>query len=257
MDSIFVDIILPSYNNGTTIDETIASVVDQSVFERTVLHIQDDCSTDDTAECAQRWADRFTNVRFRRNRENVGVMSNYRILLSHCTASFVAPIEGDDVWISNTRVQQMVDYLAITGRAAVFSGFMIDDRMSGKVAPAPISGNRFRTLSVFEMLRGNPPASFSNCVYKRDALESAFSDALEASGYDWLVNTIIAHRDGGFDFYPEILSCYRVLSSGAWSSLSSADKGTLVSQTLQDLSRYLGPRYASALKAAHPADRGR
>lgn len=243
-----IDVIIPTFNNSETIDETIGSIVGQSVFSEIKVTIIDDASRDDTFDRIAEWSRKYANITVEQNEKNLGVMANYRRLIGVTTQKYVAPLEGDDIWNSNTRLEKLVDYLERTDRPACFSGFLIEDRVSGKAPPnALMWPPRYRRISAFDMLEGNPPSSFSNCVYRRDVFAAVLEEIDGADGYDWLVNTVIAARHEGLDFYPEVLSSYRVNPAGAWSSLANDKKREMIVATLKSIRALLQPRYASTL----------
>jgi len=243
-----IDIIIPVFNNALTLDEALESIVRQSIISKATIYIVDDASQDSSYEIAEKWSMRFGNIVATRNSSNIGVMANYRRLLSFCRGTYVAPLEGDDVWISNTRLEKLTEYLSIVGRPACFSGFLVENLVTGtQHENVAMSSLRFRRFSVFEMFDGNPPSSFSNCLYRRDVLSAVFEEINGAVGYDWLVNILIAVRNDGLDFYPEVLSAYRVSSKGAWSSLAEEQKAELIVDTLRSLLERLPRRYASTI----------
>lgn len=244
-----VDVIIPLYNNGLTIDDTLDSVCGQTLFAEANVYVQDDGSTDDSAARVERWTKRYGNIHLSRNATNLGVKANYRTLIARGDSPFIAPIEGDDRWISIRRLETLVTYLATTGRPACFSAYLVDDHVLGTNRLNPQCESLcFERISAYALLDDNAPASFSNCVYRRDAMTAAFDLAGDRSGYDWLINTLIADQHEGFDYVPEILSSYRVSNSGTWSSLSDDEKAALISQTLSSLAEIASPRLVAEMK---------
>jgi glycosyltransferase involved in cell wall biosynthesis len=243
-----IDVIIPTYNNCTTIDETIDSIVRQSIFPDIKVIVIDDASRDNTFDKIANWTGRYSNIVAEQNSKNLGVMGNYRRLVSISNQKYIAPLEGDDIWNSNTRLEKLVEYLERTSRPACFNGFLIEDRLTGEAPPNHLMWPpRYRRLSAFDMLDGNPPSSFSNCIYRREVLTSVLEEINGAAGYDWLVNTVIAARHDGLDFYPEVLSTYRVNPTGAWSSLATDKKNAMIVATLKSIQSLLPPRYTSTL----------
>jgi glycosyltransferase involved in cell wall biosynthesis len=243
-----IDVIIPAYNNSETIDETIESIVRQSIFKDIKVIVVDDASQDNTLEKLSDWSRGFTNITVERNAKNLGVMGNYRRLVSIARQKYIAPLEGDDIWNSNTRLEKLVEYLERTSRPACFNGFLIVDRLTGEAPPNNLMWPpRYRRVSAFDMLDGNPPSSFSNCIYRREVLTSVLEEINGAAGYDWLVNTVIAARHDGLDFYPEVLSSYRVHPTGAWSSLAADKKNAMIVATLKSIQTLLPPRYTSTV----------
>lgn len=88
-----VSFVIPCYKLAHFLEECINSILSQSFHDFEVL-IMDDCSPDNTGEIAQTFQDR--RVRYIRNHQNLGHLSNYNkgIKLSH--GKYVWLISADD-----------------------------------------------------------------------------------------------------------------------------------------------------------------
>ena len=73
-----VSIGLPVYNGGSFLEETIKSILGQTL-KNLELVISDNASTDATSEICRRFAKRDARVRYSRNPENLGAARNYNI----------------------------------------------------------------------------------------------------------------------------------------------------------------------------------
>ncbi|WP_088348767.1 MULTISPECIES: glycosyltransferase family 2 protein [Rhodomicrobium] len=227
-----ITVIIPVYNNEQTLDAAVDSVVRQSIFRDIRVLICDDASTDRSAEKAAAWAARHDNIELLVNPANLGVMGNYRKLLDLCDSAFVAPLEADDVWTSNTRLQILAAFLARSEAPSCFNRFLIRDGGRYRLGAAQLHPERYSRLSAFDLIEENYPASFTNCFYKTSVFRDILADTQESFGYDWMVNTIMAARGLGMDFFPAVLSTYHISPNGAWSSL---DRGRKISKTLETL----------------------
>jgi Glycosyltransferases involved in cell wall biogenesis len=91
-----VSIIMPSYNTGAYIAQTIRSVQRQT-YENWELIIVDDCSTDNSAETVQPFlADR--RIRFYHNAENRGAAQTRNRALRLARGRWIAFLDSDDLW---------------------------------------------------------------------------------------------------------------------------------------------------------------
>lgn len=107
-----VSIITPTFNHGDFIGRCIESVLGQTYSDWELL-IVDDGSTDQTGPIADRYAGADGRIRVF-HRENVGVFrlsETYNHALSHAKGSFVAILEGDDLWMPD-KLRLQVDALA-------------------------------------------------------------------------------------------------------------------------------------------------
>ncbi len=242
-----INVIIPVYNNEDTLDAAIQSVARQSIFRNIRVLISDDASTDQSAKKVADWAERYSSIEFIKNAKNIGVMENYRKLLSICDSPFVAPIEADDVWISNTRLQSLKTFLAKSEVSSCFNRFLVKDGSQYRLGAARLDPDRYSRISAFDLIEENSPASFTNCVYKTSALRDVLAETRGSFGYDWMVNTIIAARTSGMDFFPEVLSSYHISPRGAWSSLNKKHKTEKTIETLLAMKAHLPARYNQSI----------
>ena len=94
-----VSVIVPAYNAESFIEETITSVINQTVTDWE-LFVIDDGSTDKTREVAERSAERDARIRVVLNEKNVGVAKTRNRGLDICSGKYVALLDSDDYWDS-------------------------------------------------------------------------------------------------------------------------------------------------------------
>jgi len=92
-----VTVTIPMYNNARFIEETIASVLGQSMADFELL-IYDDNSTDDSFELAASFTD--SRIRLQRNSENLGPEGNWNKAVSSVKGRYVKLVCGDDILYS-------------------------------------------------------------------------------------------------------------------------------------------------------------
>lgn len=238
-----ITVIIPVYNNASTLDAAIQSVVRQSIFRSIRVLISDDASTDGSAQKAAEWAEKHSNIAFSVNPDNLGVMGNYLKLLGLCDGAFVAPIEADDVWTSNTRLQTLQAFLTESDASSCFNHFSVKEGDQYRLGAAQLKPGRYSRISAFDLIEENSPASFTNCFYKSETLRNVLTETKDSFGYDWLVNTIIAARTPGMDFFPAVLSSYQISPNGAWSSLNRRSKIEKTLESLLAMRAHLPARY--------------
>ena len=146
-----VTVILPAYNAGSTIHETLVSVRAQTYADLEIL-VVDDGSQDGTKEIIERHAANDPRVRLL-VQANSGVASARNRALAHASGAFVAPIDSDDLWQPDKIARQ----LALLGERGasvelVYTWFAVIDGESrvrrvitpseeGRVLPALCVGN--------------------------------------------------------------------------------------------------------------------
>lgn len=103
-----VSIIMPSYNTGRFIKETIESVLDQSypVWE---LIIVDDCSTDNTDDVVNQYlADE--RIRYIKNDTNSGAAVSRNRALREAKGKWIAFLDSDDLWEPD-KLQKQISFM--------------------------------------------------------------------------------------------------------------------------------------------------
>lgn len=88
-----VSVIVPCFNYGRFLAETVESVLVQTLPPHQII-VVDDGSTDDTAEVAARYADRIQFIQ----QENRGVSAARNNGIDNATGNWLAFLDADDVW---------------------------------------------------------------------------------------------------------------------------------------------------------------
>lgn len=99
-----VSIIMPSWNTGAYIAESIESVLKQT-YEQWELIIVDDCSTDDTDEIVAQYSDK--RIRYLKNKKNSGAALTRNRALRIAQGEWIAFLDSDDLWLPEKLEKQM------------------------------------------------------------------------------------------------------------------------------------------------------
>lgn len=90
-----VSVIMPSWNTGQYIAESIKSVLNQT-YTNWELLIVDDCSTDNTEDVVAAFADQ--RIKFFRNERNKGAALTRNEALRKAQGEWIAFLDSDDLW---------------------------------------------------------------------------------------------------------------------------------------------------------------
>lgn len=86
---VLLSICIPTYNRANILNEVLKSIVSDDAFDETVeVVIADNCSTDQTKEIGEAFAQKYSNVHFFRNESNI-VDLNFEKVLLHGTGEFL------------------------------------------------------------------------------------------------------------------------------------------------------------------------
>jgi glycosyltransferase involved in cell wall biosynthesis len=237
MPDYVTTVLVPTYNHERYIGEAIESIRRQTVFRECIVIISDDGSTDKTFDVARRIACE-SNIVIRRNQTNLGVMRHYAELVSGIETPFTAILEGDDLWLDARRLESMLQMLKSNARMGMcFSACIVDHVSSGIKINHPLwNEGRNLIMDIIDLLRDNPIASFSNCIYRTQNLKRALLSRDGNVGYDWLCNMIIA-LTADIGFFAHRSTLYRVHKFGQWSGLNDREKNLMICQSLEAILR--------------------
>jgi len=90
-------VILCSYQGEAYIAQQLDSILNQS-YQPIEIHVSDDCSTDNTANIVESYRDRFSNINFHQNSQNIGFLKNFEASLLRVKGKYIALSDQDDIW---------------------------------------------------------------------------------------------------------------------------------------------------------------
>lgn len=99
-----VSIIMPSWNTGNFIAESIQSVINQS-YKNWELIIVDDCSTDNTDEVVRSFKDK--RIRYFKNEKNSGAAITRNRAICEAKGEWIAFLDSDDLWLAEKLEKQL------------------------------------------------------------------------------------------------------------------------------------------------------
>ena len=97
-----------SYNNGSSIQDSIESILNQSYtnFEFLIL---DDGSTDETAIILDKYKSN-NKVKLFKNASNLGLTKSLNILINHSSGEYIARQDADDISL-RTRLEEQLNFI--------------------------------------------------------------------------------------------------------------------------------------------------
>jgi len=104
-DEVLVDIILPNYNKGEFLEETINSVILQT-YKNWKLYIIDDCSKDNSIEIINKFSN-LKNITVIKLNKNKGPAFCRNYAIRNSRSKYISFIDSDDTWFSNKLEKQI------------------------------------------------------------------------------------------------------------------------------------------------------
>lgn len=112
-----VSVVMPTYNCGKYISQSIDSVIAQNI-SNWELQIVDDGSTDNTKEILKPYLKRYPKIYYYRLPQNGGPAVARTEAIRRATGKYVAFLDSDDVWTTN-KLEKQIAFMEKTG--ALFS----------------------------------------------------------------------------------------------------------------------------------------
>lgn len=104
-----VSIIMPSYNCGEFVEETIRSVQAQTYTNWEIIFM-DDCSTDDTIRKVSAMRDKDKRIHLYQNIANLGAAVSRNNALREAKGKWIAFLDSDDLW-EPTKLEKQVKFM--------------------------------------------------------------------------------------------------------------------------------------------------
>jgi teichuronic acid biosynthesis glycosyltransferase TuaG len=171
MESL-VSIIMPAYNAGKYVGDSIRSVLAQT-YGRLELVVVDDGSTDDTAEVVRAMASADARVRYI-HRENGGQGRARNTGIENSRGPVVAFLDADDLWEPD-KLERQLKVLEETGCDLVFGGGFIftGDDTADETRTFPAVRGEFGGAEMFDRLVEENVIPILSVLVRKEALGAA------------------------------------------------------------------------------------
>lgn len=160
-----VSVIMPTYNCGAYIADSIRSVIAQTVTDWE-LQIVDDCSTDDTRRIVKELAAQEPRIHYSCLAQNSGPAVARTEALRRASGKYIAFLDSDDLWAPD-KLEKQIAFMEKTG--AKFSATAYD-QMDESGAPLPTVCLPPQRTDYRKMLRLSNPIGNSTVMYDQSAL---------------------------------------------------------------------------------------
>lgn len=117
-----VSVLMPAYNAGKYIAESIGGILKQT-FQDFELIIIDDCSSDNTWNIMQEYAKKDNRIIIFKNEKNLGIAGNRNRGVSLAKGEYVMWQDADDISVPE-RIGWQADYLDKNPEVGIVGGFL-------------------------------------------------------------------------------------------------------------------------------------
>lgn len=200
-----VSVVLPVYNVASYIEDTIASILEQTFADFELL-VLDDCSTDETVAKVQSIRD--VRLRFIQNSYNLGRAGTDNAALPYIRGEFIAKMDGDDL-CHPERLARQVAFLESQPDINVVGSWMQNFGTSTYLNRYPIGPEASQVITLFTLPVGNPSVMLRARLFQEEGM--SYNPVLrQTEDYDFFARHI---RELRVATLPKALIKYRVPSN--------------------------------------------
>ena len=142
MANDLVSIIMPSYNCGQFVEETIRSVQAQT-YENWEIIFTDDCSTDDTIRLVSEMREKDNRIHLYQNKCNLGAAVSRNNALREARGRWIAFLDSDDLW-KPTKLEKQMRFMEENNYKFSYTCYQEMDA-DGKLTGVEVSGPKHVT----------------------------------------------------------------------------------------------------------------
>lgn len=157
-----LSICIPTYNRCEKLKNCIGSIVSQKAFNEIEIVVSDNASTDDTEKLMISFCEQFPNIKYYRNKENLGPDKNFILALSYASSKYLMLLSDDD-WLRKDFYEKLSAYLYEKD----LSFIKVGSEASGDVA------KEFDKKNIYEFFKhvGIDITFMSTMIFNRKVLE--------------------------------------------------------------------------------------
>lgn len=219
MNSIMVSVYCATYNHEKYICKALDSILMQKTSFPVEILVGEDCSTDNTRAVLKEYEEQHPGkltVFYRDHNMNAETIKNARDLKLRCKGKYVIPLEGDDFWIDEMKLQKQVDflenhpdYIAVAHNCLVVGE---DSQPTGEEFPE--CKQELYTFKHYAtgIMPGQTTTVMTRNYYKENIMDTSFVDLTLMPGDRRLFFSLLAN--GKIYCMQETMSAYRHIISG-------------------------------------------
>ncbi|TVZ54853.1 glycosyltransferase involved in cell wall biosynthesis [Lutibacter sp. Hel_I_33_5] len=216
---ITVSVCMITYNHQEYINKAVLSVLKQKCDFEIELILLDDCSTDSTKDVIDIILQNNQNssrIKYVRQKENIGMMSNFVDALKLCKGKYIALCDGDDYWTDVNKLQKQIQFLE-TNKEYVACFHNAEKIGIGFNGEKYCNFNYSRDVSKEEIILAGgaiyPTASF----FFRNEIDIKEFDLKSRAGDTILIYHLL--NKGLFYYFNDIMCVYRKHLNGVYTSI--------------------------------------
>ena len=209
---MLVSVIMPTYNCGKYIAQSLDSVISQTVTDWEV-QIVDDCSTDDTYNVVLPYLEKYSSIHYYVLPENGGPAVARTEAIKRANGKYIASLDSDDLWDSE-KLEKQIAFMEKNGADFSATGYRWMDENGNDLHTALIPPKK---TDYKKMIRLSNPIGNLSVMYNQEALGKFEVPPIKKRNDFALWLKILKKTDCCYGMQ-EILGTYRMGRSGSVSS---------------------------------------
>ena len=238
-----------TYNHEKYLAQCLDSIISQKCNAPFEIIIGEDKSTDSTTAIVEQYQKKYPElISVITDKENVGMVQNWRRTINACRGEYAAIIEGDDFWTSDLKLQKQIDLMDAHKEYAL--SFHDVDVTFGEGVPQIDSITRFageKEFTIQDVILRNWFIPTCSMVVRKSMMSDFPDDAKKLNGIDMIVQ-LLASSNGNIGYIAEKLGTYRIHIAGQSQVLWLGKENTIeftIIDMLQVFDRYSKGKYRS------------
>ncbi|SDL41728.1 Glycosyltransferase involved in cell wall bisynthesis [Kandleria vitulina] len=209
---MLVSVVMPTYNCGKYISESIDSVIAQTITDWEI-QIVDDCSTDNTLEVLKPYLEKYSNIHYYILPQNGGPAVARTEAIKRATGKYIAFLDSDDLWTPD-KLEKQITFMEETGAKFCAAGYrwMNEDGKDLNTIILPP-----KKIDYNKMIRLSNPIGNLSVMYNQDEL-GKFEVPLIRKRNDFALWLKILKKTDYCYGMDEVLGIYRIGRPGSVSS---------------------------------------
>lgn len=217
-----------TYNQEKYIEQALQGLVMQKTNFPFVVHVHDDCSTDDTKNIILKYQKLYPEIiipkfhDFNYFSRDCGMLTEK--LHSDITSEYFGLCDGDDYWTDEQKLQKQVDFLDNNPDFSIcFNPVEVkyeDDESKNSLYPEPEFYKNKTEFTLEDLLEQNFIATSSVLYRWRKDFNEVFPFGIFPG--DWFKHLLHAEK-GKIKIIPEVMGIYRKYAGSVWSGAGEND----------------------------------
>ncbi|MGF1784835.1 glycosyltransferase [Photobacterium swingsii] len=216
---IQVDVLIPMYNAEKTINESVLSVLNQTIKANII--ICDDASTDNSLFLVKQLSETYDNISIVENVENLGYLKTFNKLLTCSSSDFIAFLDADDYYLPEKLEKQLAFLHDNTSIDVVGCNYTrVDNNNKYTLTPSNLPLEHSKIFS--SLINGDDVICGSSLMVRREVISNIggyreFFEGKVGEDIDWFTRIIQRHRVAnvsytGYSYRMSLLSLTRKVS---------------------------------------------